>query len=76
MKAVVALLAPALIGGIAADPGECDYAADRSAVVPAADATRILLTAATGSLRVEGRQGLAEVRVRGRACASDRKSVV
>lgn len=71
MKAAVALLAPVLIGGIAAAPEECDYVADRSAVVPAADATRIRINAAAGSLRVEGRPDLAEVRVRGRACASD-----
>jgi hypothetical protein len=49
---------------------DCRFEADRSATVAVGTARRLVLDAGAGSLRVEGRTGLTEVRIRGRACAS------
>lgn len=49
----------------------CDYEAERAAVVDADGATLLRVLARSGALVVEGRRGATEVRVRGRACASD-----
>jgi hypothetical protein len=49
---------------------DCAHRAERTATVPAARADLLRLAARAGSLRVEGRPGLSEVRVRGEACAS------
>lgn len=49
---------------------ECSYTASRSATVPAAGAETLRLLARAGELRVVGRPGLTEVRVRGEACSS------
>lgn len=50
---------------------ECRYEASRDARVVASSSDRLVLIARAGSLRVEGRPGISEVHVRGRACASD-----
>lgn len=50
---------------------ECRYEAERSTVVDAADAASIVIVARAGSLTVRGKDGLSEVRVNARACASD-----
>jgi hypothetical protein len=52
---------------------ECRYSATREAAIDAAGANRIYVSAGSGSLRVEGKPGLRQARVRGTACASDRK---
>ena len=49
---------------------ECAFEAQRSATVSVAGARALLVEVGAGSLRVEGRPGLTEVRVSGRACAS------
>ena len=49
---------------------ECRFEADRSATVAVGTARRLILEAGAGSLRIEGRSGLSEVRISGRACAS------
>jgi hypothetical protein len=49
---------------------ECRYEADRSATVRATSSEQLRLIARAGSLRVQGREGLTEIRVRGHACAS------
>lgn len=51
----------------------CDFGADRSAQLPASGAELTRIAARAGSLRIEGRPGLTEVRLRGRACASSRR---
>lgn len=52
----------------AVDP--CSYTAERTATIAASGARSARIIARSGSLRIEGREGLAEVRVRGVACAS------
>ena len=56
----------------AAPPLQCAATAERSATRPATGATLARITARAGSLRIEGRAGLREVRVRGTACATSR----
>lgn len=51
---------------------DCKYEAERTADVDAAGAKLLELDAGSGSLRVEGKAGLTSVRIRGRACASDK----
>jgi DUF4097 and DUF4098 domain-containing protein YvlB len=51
---------------------ECRFHATREAALDAAGSTRVLVNAGAGSLRVEGKPGLRQVRIRGTACASDR----
>ena len=51
---------------------DADYTAPRQASASAAGARRILVAAGAGSLRIEGKRGLTEVRARGTAFASSR----
>lgn len=51
-----------------ADP--CRYTAERTATIAANGAQTARIIARAGSLRIEGREGLSEVRVRGTACTS------
>ena len=51
---------------------DCDYTAPRSASAPVAGATRIVIIARAGELRVTGARGVSEVRASGKACTSDR----
>lgn len=60
----------ALAAATAATPLSCEYVEERSATVAAGGASLLRLHAAAGELRVVGREGISEVRVRGRACAS------
>jgi hypothetical protein len=57
---------------VASAAGAQDYDAPRNATVDAAGATVLRLDARAGSLRIEGRSGISEVRVRGTARASSR----
>lgn len=50
-----------------------EHTSPRDAVVDARGATRVRVDALAGSLRIEGRAGLREVRIRGVARANDRK---
>ncbi|HEU4631461.1 MAG TPA: hypothetical protein VFS08_17035 [Gemmatimonadaceae bacterium] len=50
-----------------------DYTAERSATIRTAGASRIGIQAHAGSLRIEGRSGLTEVRAHGTARASSRE---
>jgi hypothetical protein len=54
----------------AQDFNQCRHEAERDARVQASSSERLVLIARGGSLRVEGRAGISEVRVSGRACAS------
>ena len=53
--------------------GAQEYEAARDATVPAAGATVMRLDARAGSLRIEGQNGIGEVRIRGTARASSRE---
>jgi len=66
MTALLLLAGPAA----AQDFDQCRHEAQRDASVQASASERLVLLARAGSLRVEGRSGLGEVRVSGRACAS------
>ena len=50
---------------------QCEYVVDREVSISASAAQLLRLSAGAGELRVEGRQGLDEVRAVGRVCASD-----
>jgi hypothetical protein len=50
---------------------ECRFTAERSAMLAAAGAKRIEITARAGDLRVNGQKGRTQVDARGKACASD-----
>jgi hypothetical protein len=62
----------ALVVATAAQREECRFEETREATVRATARDRLELIARSGSLRVEGRPGVNEVRVVGRACASSR----
>ena len=51
---------------------ECRFSAPREATVDASAAAQVIISAGPGSLKVIGRPGLNQVRIRGTACASDR----
>lgn len=66
----------ALAAAIPADPASaqsCSFTAERSATLPASGLQLARIGARAGSLRIEGRAGLTEIRVRGTACASSRE---
>lgn len=73
MPAVVAV-----VFGVAGSSGcvvsvggwSCDETASRAAEVSVGDATRIRVRARAGSLRIDGRSGLTDVRATGTACAA------
>ena len=68
-----AFAAPFLIGSAAHAQWSSAYTAPRNAVVDAAGAKGIEVEAAAGSLRVEGKPGLRQVRVTGTARASSQQ---
>jgi hypothetical protein len=71
--AAAASLALALGAALPACLAAQEHTSPRDAVVDARGATRVRVDARAGSLRIEGRAGLREVRIRGVARASDRK---
>src|SRR5690606_32254437 len=72
-RTVIVAIAIAMSAGSADAQDRCRFEAERSATVSAAGASALEVEARAGSLTVEGRSGLTEVRVRGRACASSRE---
>lgn len=75
--AVTALLAPAMLGcvpsGLQADG--CRYEAKRNATLPIEGATRARIVSGAGELEIQGYPDLDEIRIRGRACASDQEAL-
>lgn len=69
---ILATLALALVGTscISLADGDCRYTAPRDAAIAVEGATRVRVIARAGSLRIDGRPGLGEVRASGTACAS------
>src|SRR6185503_709901 len=55
--------------------GDCTNTAPRSAVLPLAGATRIVVIGRAGSLKVTGRAGANEVRATGTACTSTKSEL-
>lgn len=72
MKTTLPLLLLLAAAAPAPAQDDCRYEAERSANVNASGANLIRVAAGSGTLRVEGKPGLGEVRIRGVACASDR----
>lgn len=68
----MAIGAGALVAALAGGAAAQDYDEPRNATVSAAGATVLRVDARAGSLRIEGRSGITEVRVRGTARASSR----
>ncbi|MGD8279389.1 MAG: hypothetical protein PVH00_15230, partial [Gemmatimonadota bacterium] len=67
----IPILALAVATGAAAQEDDaCRYEAQRAANIDASATDQLRLIARGGTLRVRGRAGLDQVRVRGRACAS------
>lgn len=57
----------------AASAQSCRFSAERNATLSTSGVQRARIGARAGSLRIEGRAGLQEIRVRGTACASTRE---
>ena len=49
----------------------CRYTAQRDATMDAAGGARVFVSSGAGRLRIEGKAGLRQARIRGTACASD-----
>ena len=71
MHRLVPLLALALFPAFAAAGMQCRYSADRNFDVPAAGVATLAFEMGSNDVVLEGVDGLANVEVRGRACASD-----
>lgn len=70
---MLSALALAALAAVTQSWDNCEFTADRSATVASSGSDVLELVARAGSLVVEGRPGLREVRVRGKACASSRE---
>ncbi len=72
-RAVLAVTCALLSSGCALEwsglANRCDETAARNATLEVGDATRLRVTARAGSLQIEGRPNLSEVRIAGTACA-------
>jgi hypothetical protein len=73
VRSVVVVIGALSIASTAAAQDDCRFEANRSGSVSASGARQLIVEAGSGRLRVEGRPGLSEVRVRGRACASSQE---
>lgn len=71
MHRLVPLLALALSPAFAVAGVQCRYSADRNFDVPAAGVATLAFEMGSNDVVLEGVEGLANVEVRGRACASD-----
>ena len=75
MRRTVPLLALAFLSTEALAINDCEFHADRSLDVDAKGLSLFKLDTGAGDLIVEGVPGLAKIEVRGKACASDDKSL-
>ena len=77
MKIAAIALATTLVAGSAVagiwddDEDGCRYSAARNGATPAAGVTKVVIHADSGSLKVDGVAGAAQVAVTGKACTSD-----
>ena len=74
---VAVILAAVALGCIPSElaADSCRYEAERDATLAAENATRARIIAGAGKLEVRGHPGLDEIRIRGRACASDQETL-
>ena len=72
MRTAIFLAASLAAAPLLASWGDCSNSAPRSAALPLAGATRIVVIGRAGSLKIAGRAGATEVRATGTACASSR----
>lgn len=75
MHRLVPLLALALFPAVAAAGIQCRYSADRNFDVPASGLATLAFDLGSNDVVLEGVDGLANVEVRGRACASDQARI-
>lgn len=75
--AIASILATTMLGcfpsGLEADG--CRYEAERNATIPIEGATQARIIAGAGTLEIQGYPDLDEIRIRGRACASDQETL-
>jgi hypothetical protein len=71
MHRLASLLALALLPAVASANSPCRYSADRNFDVPASGLSTLAFDLGSNDVVLEGVDGLANVEVRGRACASD-----
>ena len=72
---IVSALMLLAVAPVAAAAQNDDYTAPREAAADAGGANRVSVEARAGSLRIEGREGITQVRARGTARASDRETL-
>lgn len=71
-RAVVVELRPDIVTRVQVRRSDgCDYAVDREMTLPAASVSLVDIRAGSGELHIEGEDGLDEIVVVGRVCASD-----
>lgn len=73
MTAALLLSATAAMAG--RDHEECRYSEGRRVATPAAGITKIVVLGRSGSLHVDGRQGVTEILAAGTACTSDKDAL-
>ncbi len=75
--AVAAILASAALGFFPSvlKADGCSYEIERNATLGAEDITRVKIIVGAGKLEVHGHSDLSEIRIRGRACASDQDTL-
>ena len=62
----------ALAGGRLFDQDDCQYTAARRVAIPLTGVTKVVIHAESGSLKVEGTNGVSQIVATGTACTSDR----
>lgn len=75
MRTVIFLAASLAATASYASWGDCTNTAPRSAALPLAGATRVVVIGKAGSLKIAGRAGAGEVRATGTACTSSREEL-
>jgi hypothetical protein len=75
MRTAIFLAASLAATSVLASWSDCTNTAPRSAALPAAGATRIVVVGRAGTLKVVGHAGAAEVRATGTACASSKSDL-
>src|SRR6266568_5915910 len=75
MRTVIFLAVSLAATSVAASWGNCSNTAPRSAALPLAGATNVVVIGRAGTLKVTGHNGATEVRAIGKACSSSREEL-
>ena len=75
MRTVIFLAVSLAATSVSASWGDCSNTAPRSAALPLAGATHVVVIGRAGTLKVTGHNGATEVRAVGKACSSSRKDL-